>query len=108
MSDISANRTDLISRRPGDLPSDAHGEKAAREARASALPAGPVSRPPVLGASGRPSEPVTAGLPIGAGPPARPLPSRRDTTVAQLQALARESGDPRVAILLGRLMYGDD
>jgi len=109
MSDISANRTDLISRRPGELPADAHGQKAAREAQASALPSGPVSRPLQAGAgpldrpSGRPGEPVTAGLPTGPGRGYEPPPRRSEKGLAELRALLRVSRDPMLAIMIGRI-----
>jgi hypothetical protein len=102
MTDASGNRTDLLSKPPGELPDDAYGEQAARERQQAALPMGR-PRPPVLAPTTRPNEPVTAGLPLGPGPGASPLPGRQDTTIARLRALVQASRDPQLAILLGRL-----
>ncbi len=106
MTDTGGNRTDLVmspDKSPGAPSASTHGQAAAKERQRAALP---MARPPVLGPSRRPSEPVTAGLPIGPGPGKRPLPRRTDTTLARLRALAADSGDERLAILVGRLGGG--
>ena len=97
-----ANRTDLLdsSRLPGETPAGSSGQVAKREALA---PQRQVP-PPVRGqGTRRPNEPVTAGLPIGAGPGPTPLPSRGDQTIDRYRALLSASRDPVLAMLVGRL-----
>jgi hypothetical protein len=104
MTDIGANRTDLIgdpSRAPGAPARDTQGQGVVRQEAAVGLPT--PGRPDVFGPSTRPNEPVTAGLPIGAGPSARPLPGRGDSVLAELEGLVLASGDPQLAILVARL-----
>lgn len=105
MTDTAGNRTDLLtpdpSRPPGDPTAGTYGQGVARQGASAGLPA--AKRPDVLGPTTRPGEPVTAGLPIGPGPTAIPLPSRNDKVLAELQALVMASGDPQLAILVGRL-----
>lgn len=107
MSDISANRTDLIgdpSRSPGQLPADAQGQATARSEQQAALPAPrPAHVANITGPSTRPGEPVQAGLPIGPGPSGQGLPARGDSTMQTLRALLRRTKDPQLAILLGRM-----
>lgn len=100
------NRTDLVGVPPTtEANRPEQGTAAANERSLAAvpiqrppMPTGPVSRP-----SERPGEPVTAGLPVGAGPTAAPLPSRNDVTMAKMVGLLKASGDPQLAILIGRL-----
>lgn len=66
MTDISANRTDLLAKTPGETPSDTHGKATERAAAQSALPV-PGGRGSLARPSERPSEPVTAGLTRGPG-----------------------------------------
>jgi hypothetical protein len=69
MTDTSGNRTDLLSKPPGELPDDAYGEQAARERQLAEGPQLPEAggRGPLTRPSERPSEPVTAGLSQGPG-----------------------------------------
>lgn len=100
MTDISANRTDLLAKTPGETPSDTHGKATERAAAQAALP---MSRPPVLGPTRRPEEPVTAGLPTGPGRGYEPPPRRSEKGMAELRALLRVSRDPMLAIMIGRI-----
>ena len=102
-----ANRTDIVAdptKTPGQLPADAHGEQAAREAAASAMPAAPRQTPgPLIRKSRRPNEPVTAGLPVGLGSGQTPMPSRGTSTMDTYRELVLRSRDPQLAILVGRM-----
>lgn len=101
-----SNRTDLMdtSRSPGQAPASQQGQAQARQHQAAAMPASaPMQRPPVLGPTRRPNEPVQAGLPIGPGPASHSLPGRRDQAMGKLQALVAESRDPQLAVLVGRM-----
>lgn len=66
---------------------------------------------PLSAGSGRPGEPVTAGLPVGAGPgpevlPGSLFPQRSNAAIDQLQLLADITGDPYLATLLQRARGG--
>ncbi len=99
-----ANRTDLLdsSRLPGEAPAGSQGQVARRAEVAQGMPRAP--RTPVLGQkTSRPNEPVTAGLPIGAGPGVNALPARQDTLLDRYRSLLQASGDPVLAVLIGRI-----
>lgn len=61
--------------------------------------------PPVqgglFGPSTNPTQPVTAGAPVGAGPSMVPTMRRRDVTAEILDELARATGDSLIADLAG-------
>lgn len=66
---------------------------------------------PLSAASLRSGEPVTAGLPVGAGPgpealPGSLFPQRTNAAIEQLQLLADITGDPYLASLLERARGG--
>ena len=113
-----ANRTDLNAAKPSG-----YGQKAAAEAalRAIPLPAqdrspsptrAPAPPPPVpgsspfAGASARPGEPLTAGLPMGAGPGPGPYAPTFDAVTETLRAVLARSGNDAVAELLEAIESG--
>ena len=97
MTDVG-NRTDLMdpSRQAGEPPADQYGQGG----RPTAVPQRRREIPNML--TERPSEPVQAGLPSGPGPGPSGL-RRSDKTLTELQALVSESGDPQLAVLVGRI-----
>ena len=101
-----SNRTDLVadtSRAPGALPADTYGEKTPAEA-APVPAARPARIPNITGPSMRPNEPVQAGLPIGPGPSGHGLPRRGAATLDTYRALLRKTRDPRLAVLIGKMV----
>ena len=84
-----SNRTDLNEQPVRTAPSAEYGSRVASERQQQAAPLPQVPRPvPLMAPSQRPGEPVTAGLPMGAGPGPEVLPTRgSDNTVAKLRAL---------------------
>ncbi len=101
-----ANRTDLLdsSRLPGEAPAGSQGQVARRAEVAQGMPRAP--RTPVLGQkTSRPNEPVTAGLPIGAGPgPSGMAAMSPDAaSLLRLKAAAQRRQSPQLLRLIARI-----
>jgi hypothetical protein len=95
-SDLNENRQAVVS-----PPSQEYGQRVALERQQAAMPMAEMSRPtPLFAPSERADEPVTAGLPMGAGPGPEVLPGGGDPTVARLRALYALHPSPDLRRLL--------
>ena len=88
----------------GRAQSEVQARQAARQAPRPAAPGS------FLAPTTRPSEPITAGAPFGAGPGPMaagiPMMSQQDTTLAELRQIAMMTADDDLFDLLDA--YGDD
>lgn len=113
-----ANRSDLTAQPVRTAPSQEYGQGVAQQNAQKALPlaqvssvaaappsqVNPVPDPGMLSApTSRPGEPVTAGLPIGAGP--GPGPGQGDNVLADLQRVYAFSGAEEVRQIIERLQH---
>jgi hypothetical protein len=90
-----------------------YGEASRQQASQRAVPTGP---PPsesegLLAPSERPEEPITAGMPMGAGPGPEALsgiaaaPGSREDLVLSLRAIASRYPNPALMVLLQEMEY---
>lgn len=113
------NRSDLRAQAVRTAPSSTYGEAAASERAQQAVPlpqsAAPAMAPPpaspgplpgdlpIARPTDRPGEPLTAGMPLGAGPgPSAAMPAV-DPVVENLRAAARAFPNPAIFSLLERV-----